>query len=734
VQPLRGVALVTEFTLKSTLWDDPDGDGARLIHTFSHVSSAGSTIGLGDSTEGINASSRAILSAGNITLRVTVTDPYGGATSATAYVAVAQSSARVVAAVQNMTGAVSALIAGGDGEAALGLLATGAESLSGDEAVARGDDSSTLTSLRGTLLSLAWNASHNVEETASTVALRAATLQLILSVPSQVRQFCDDKIIEVKRTKYVIKLTLNILNRYAFERAQVSATTASSAVRFAESVANSSRALRSISDDTRASLVSALSSTVDAGFLGSRTNRRRLSTTKTPATEIQSILSTVHLLTLGQLYPGEDPVTTSARALALKSTQAQCALGKCQGVHVSSPSLLGEEEDRVDASFILSDSTLAEISALDSRCKGSVSEEALGLQTIRWKWDPHHSQTADGATSVTHNVSSFTVARCGGEVVVQNLSSPFRTMLPAVMPRTDSTAADEESITFSSCYRAGDRAIVRCEADNSSSSHHALCLDTLLWNVSCGTKVAVPQCLWYDDPSRSWRSDGCRPVNISTNGPTFVECECNHATDFSGSVVTRAAQGFGIVMVVQNVNTDQLRKNWAILLLIVGSYVLAGLLFWSDWRRLKMRSQLEKQSIYMMPNYQASMEWLTSFSPSPARRNMQSRRSVIMPGRPCNRQNNKQDQDSTEWMTRAVQQAEKIEKGIFASQRRLHARLAPRLSWTLLDFRDELCRQHVFGAIFSPSHASFHRAPVVPTRLVAFLYADAIAYVCPRLL
>ena len=106
----------------------------------------------------------------------------------------------VVAAVQNVTGAVSALIADGDGEAALGLLATGAESLSGDEAVARGDDSSTLTSLRGTLLSLAWNASQNVEETASTVALRAATLQLILSVPSQVRKFCDDKIIEVKRT------------------------------------------------------------------------------------------------------------------------------------------------------------------------------------------------------------------------------------------------------------------------------------------------------------------------------------------------------------------------------------------------------------------------------------------------------------------------------------------------------------------------------------------------------
>ena len=192
--------MVTEFTLKSTLWDDPDGDGARLIHTFSHVSSVGSTIGLGDSTEGINASSRAILSAGNITLRVTVTDPYGGATSATAYVAVAQSSASVVAAVQNVTGAVSALIADGDGEAALGLLATGAESLSGDEAVARGDDSSTLTSLRGTLLSLAWNASQNVEETASTVALRAATLQLILSVPSQVRKFCVDKIIEVNRT------------------------------------------------------------------------------------------------------------------------------------------------------------------------------------------------------------------------------------------------------------------------------------------------------------------------------------------------------------------------------------------------------------------------------------------------------------------------------------------------------------------------------------------------------
>ena len=83
----------------------------------------------------------------------------------------------------------------------------------------------------------------------------------------------------------------------------MSATTASSAVAFASSIANASRAL---SLDARTSLVSALSSIIDAGFfLRTRANGRRLSPTVDPATEISDVLRAVHLSTLESLYPGE---------------------------------------------------------------------------------------------------------------------------------------------------------------------------------------------------------------------------------------------------------------------------------------------------------------------------------------------------------------------------------------------------------------------------------------------
>ena len=190
VWPSEGVALSTVFTLTSTSWRDDDDDVGLLLHTFSHVNSAGMAIGLGEDNVGLNATALSTLPAGNVTLCVAVTDPLGGASTATFDVAVSQSS-NVVAAVQNMTDAVSALIANGDTEAAFGLLALGAESLSSDAAATSTPETALrtreFTGLRSTLLSLAWNVSTvTVEDTVSTVALRAATLDLIVSEPSQV--------------------------------------------------------------------------------------------------------------------------------------------------------------------------------------------------------------------------------------------------------------------------------------------------------------------------------------------------------------------------------------------------------------------------------------------------------------------------------------------------------------------------------------------------------------------
>ena len=187
VWPSEGVALSTIFTLSSTSWQDVDDDARVLMHTFSHINTAGSRIGLGEATIGRNATARSILPAGNLTLCVAVTDPLGGASTATFDVTVTQS-ANVVAAVEHMTDEVSTLIASGDAEAALGFIAAGAESLPSEDSTASTQSyDSALTGLRSTLLSLAWNASDTVGESANTVALRAAALELIVSEPSQVR-------------------------------------------------------------------------------------------------------------------------------------------------------------------------------------------------------------------------------------------------------------------------------------------------------------------------------------------------------------------------------------------------------------------------------------------------------------------------------------------------------------------------------------------------------------------
>ena len=508
----------------------------------------------------------------------------------------------------------------------------------------------------------------------------------------------------------------------------MSAATASSAVAFAASVVNASRALRSISRDARSSLVSALSSTINAGFLGGKTrHRRRLSPAVDPVAKITDVLRTIHLLTLADLYPGEEAVTTSARAIALRSSQAQCVSGACDSIRMTSPILLGEEEtNTAEAVFMLSGDTLGEMSSLTpSRC--STTNE-LGLLAIRWQHDPHQHETAE-AFSQLLNVSSLSATRCGGELAVQNLSSPIRITLPAALSQNGATVADEENST-AACSRAGDRAVISCNKD-SDLRFNATCLESLRWNVSCGIcYTTVPQCLWYDTASQTWLADGCHAINTTTSdGATAVSCECSHLTEFAGSIGREVAQGFTIIAVLGGgVGEEEIRESAAILCLILGAYAIAGTLFWSDWTRLKMQSKLAKISIYSSPKCQASIDWLSTFTPQAQR----SKLNVAMPSGISNVGSCDDGESSKEWIYTAIERAQQIETGIISSRHRLSARLAPRLGWTLRDFRDELCREHMCGAVFSPQHASLNRAPVVLMRVLAYLYADAVAYVSLR--
>ena len=79
-------------------------------------------------------------------------------------------------------------------------------------------------------------------------------------------------------------------------------------------------------------------------------------------------------------------------------------------------------------------------------------------------------------------------------------------------------------------------------------------------------------------------------------------------------------------------------------------------------------------------------------------------------------------------MTDAVKQAKWIERSAVASRARVHQRLSPSRTLLLRDFKDAMRREHLVCAILSPNHSSLDRALIVLMRLIAFMYADVLAF------
>lgn len=328
----------------------------------------------------------------------------------------------------------------------------------------------------------------------------------------------------------------------------MSERTASLGVRFAADVANASRALGSISDDARASLVSALSSTIDAGFLLRSSVLRRSSSwwhlvpsddddDDAASGEIQSVLTDVHLLTLKKHCPGEAPVTTRARSLALRSTQAECVLGACQPLVLGSPPLEGngdgassDEDEDGEASFELSSSTLAEISSLRSGCGGNYGEaeasESLGFMSITWGSDPHVIATSLGRSDGL-NVTSLSVTRCGTEVSVQNLTSRI---LLHLQGHVEHVGISSNTVS-GTCDVVGEFS-VRCNA--SHELVEVVCPEIgISWDVACPAARAQSMCHFFDATAGVWDDYGCTVLNRSQSN---VLCACNRELQLICSV------------------------------------------------------------------------------------------------------------------------------------------------------------------------------------------------------
>ena len=681
VVPMHGNALRTVFSFDSQGWCDADGD--LLNHAFAYLNSVGTQSGIYTETlAGANASSRAVLPCGNVTVVVTVTDSLGGASSATVQGVEVKLDDDVVTAVRNATDEVRSIIDAGGGEDAMALLSMSAESLIVATDAGKLDEDN-LDGLQATLIRLALNSSRLfVQHTIGTVNLRAIALEQMLLIPSR-----------------------------------MSEEVAYSAVQLASFIANASATLGSISDGTRRSLVASLSACVDSTFLGPTFDERRLAVVVGGrVTQIKDVLHHIHDLTLMDHSPGEAAVTTSAPSLALRSTQAKCAFGTCDSLVLPSAAFADAGTSDGNASFALSRTCLEEI-ARGSTYHGGQISHSLGMMAVSWKRNPHPS-TGDTVVGSNASIAGLSITHRGSVVSVQNLSSRIFVSLPSndeqkMEGRGSST---NKSITHNfTCNQTGDAFIVRCRATNKTTSHVCPSNDFML-NVTCDTRSHdVQTCSYFDSDSSSWRSEGIETVDVSRAG---VSCMVSHLTDFSASMSRRVVAGFTVLRAVNGLSQQHIRRSWGVLVLVFGAYLTAGLLFWHDRINLRHRAKSIRQSIWSSSNLQASLEWLAEIN-APQASWLKNKIDVFSPAAP-NR--------SKQWMTDAVKQAKWIENGAVASRARVHQRLSPSRTLLLRDFKDAMRREHLVCAILSPNHSSLDRALIVLMRLIAFMYADALAF------
>ena len=513
--PRRGYALDTKFGLVTRGWKDPDDpEGTSpLGYRFAFISGDGAsvTISSGGSTT-LNGSMLPLGS--NLTLQVVATDTYGASGEAYDDVIVTLGTDNVAGAVKNATSSIDALVTSGDTGAATALIASCSDMLnvasSGHQAIDRsidrsadrsrsssGEDDTAASSVREVLLALlvAANSTPGTEPNADTVALQAITLGLTVGVPAQVNE-----------------------------------ATQRTGVNYASNVVAS---VSTISEATRSPIVGALSSIIHAGFLQLETRRRRL-TSGSAASEISQVLQNIHLLTLQDLVPGEEPVMTRSTALSLSSSKASCSLGSCMNAQVRAPALLDDDAGGDGAaSFELGETTLQEIVTGGSvKCAVGGSAE-LGMMATTWKSNPYDEEDGAVETNETRfaevgNVTSLSLTACGDHIAVENLTSPIAISLPVSsrfnLPSLTSTrevlrgVCDAEGQHTVYCNTTGWRPVsVACPGAGAK------------WNVTCEAASTFPACRFFDESNGRWGTAGCEVVSSRSADAMLdmVDCQCN---------------------------------------------------------------------------------------------------------------------------------------------------------------------------------------------------------------
>ena len=478
---------------------------------------------------------------------------------------------------RNATGTISELLDAGDDEAAVAMIASCAEMLGSSSSVG----SAGATEARSDLLALAWNST--IETSTASVDLQAATLSLILAVPAEI----DD-------------------------------ATAASAIGYAGRVANLSRALGSISDDTRSSLVQALSLTIDAGSLSSAQPIRHQSAVvdSTASAAIEGVVQHIHFLSLGSIAPGEEPLVTQAASLSISSSESSCVMGSCPETVVSAPVLAGHASS--DASFTIGPATLDEMMSSDD------GDGEVGLLAIRWKVNPYQSSpsgtTTEGGVEFPRvasntSVTSLSVTSNGRETSVANLSSPLLIELPVfsgdgAQAQTDTPEEDSFELVCSPAD-GGVTTIVHC--NSTSASVNVTCphdsLDDVRVNVSCPALQHVPACQYFSLELDAWSTAGCDVVSVEADGSSVV-CACDHLTSFVGTVGASYTSTRTTFTALEDFTPSDISKVIVVLALLFAMYCYAIFYTVRDLVAMQRAHARLAEQIWQSDRFQSSITWL----------------------------------------------------------------------------------------------------------------------------
>ena len=575
--------------------------------------------------------------------------------------AVSVAPADVLSTLKNSTQHVSELIASGDSMAATTLIASSAELL--NQNIDSFVGLSAARQIRSDLLALSWNATETLRATAETVNLRAATLELIFGVP-----------------------------------AQVDGVTQASGVAFAAHIASNATQLPA---SARQSLVNAFSSIIDAGYLSATVPGRRLSADTPAAVDvISAVLQQIHLLTVQDVAPGEDAVTTSAYLLSLSSSEASCTDDTCPRVEASPP-VVGPG---ADALFVLDSATLSEITA-SSPCLGQKSE--VGLMVVQWSLNPYANDRPELTTR--DNVTSLTLTACSEALAVQNLSAPIHVFLPlsdGAKARRRSSDARPARVVSMAC-EIGGYLEVQCE---SGHVYNASCPGgDATWNVTCPIVLVSPTCLWFDTAAGRWSDDGCAVVNATTASSDRVACDCGHLTSFVASLDIEFGAGVSVVRSSAHSDEQDFVRAGSVLFIVLAVYVVSFLLLVKDRARLRRAREKHYCACWTSNEYQASVEWIRAAVDDDP---------LALDGQ----EHTHSSRDS------AAEQAKKLGEQHEAAKEQLRHLVAPSLALHLRDFWDAVKREHVIVALLYPDHASFERAPSILMRLISLLFGSVLKY------